>query len=122
MEDDSGAKHRLKPMQAKTPLLISQQISYNARQSIKMEMFSEVKHMMFLDSGKTKLDLIFNKEEFYAGEIAIAQCLLDNSSCKKDIKCLKLKFKREIKWSIRDDKRKDKETLLKKEFPGVAAG
>ena len=26
MEDDSGAKHRLKAMQAKTPLIISQQI------------------------------------------------------------------------------------------------
>lgn len=88
-----------------------------------MEMFSEVKQMMFLDSGKTKLDLIFNKEEFYAGETAIAQCLLDNSSCKKDIKCLKMKFKRDfLGQNLKGEKFKFNETLLKKEFPGVAAG
>lgn len=79
--------------------------------------------MMFLDSGKTKVDFVFNKEEFYAGETVVAQCLVDNSTCKKDIKCIKMKFKRDFFGkTLHGDKFKFKETLSKKEFPGVAAG
>jgi hypothetical protein len=97
--------------------------SINPRTNIKMEVCGKVKTFFFMDKGSAKLEATFNKDSFDVGETAVAECFIDNTNCEKDIKCVKLKFRRLFKAKVSHciEFTKD-ETIIKREFAGMHKG
>lgn len=91
--DQSGNPKPMHPMIAKRMLVISRQ-PINTRFNIPMQLEGKVKTLFFVNQGSTKANIIFNKDQFHIGEQALVKCEIDNSACEKDIKCIKLKFRR----------------------------
>jgi hypothetical protein len=58
------------------------------------------------------------------GETARAICLVDNTHCDKDVKCIKFKWRRLIHTKSKNGTRtfKKHKTLSKLEFPGMPSG
>ena len=56
--------------------------------------------------------------------MASALCQVDNSKCDKDIKCITFKLRRLVYANTNNNSEKFENscTLLKNEYPGVAAG
>jgi len=97
--------------------------SINPKTNIKMEVCGKVKTLFFVDKGSAKLEAIFNKDTFNVGETAVVECLVDNTNCEKNIKCVKLKFRRLMKAKVSHciEYTKD-ETIIKREFAGMHKG
>ena len=79
--------------------------------------------MFFVKQGLSRVDVAFEKDAYEFGDIARAQCEIDNTKCEKDIQKVKFKLRRMI-HCVTKDKRTFKEniTLAKVERPGVKAG
>lgn len=79
--------------------------------------------MFFVKQGSAKVDVTFSKDAFEFGEMAYADCVINNNECDKEVKMIKFKLKRLI-YAVAKDKYKFKlnETLARGEFPGVVAG
>jgi len=116
-------KMKFKPMYAKRPVIITANELSKINIDRKITLESKVKTMFFVKKGSARVEVTFNKDAFEFGETALAECIVDNRECEKDVKKIKFKLKRLI-YAVAKDKFKLKynDTLAEAEFPGVEAG
>lgn len=120
IKDNSGAAKPLFPMEAKRPILITQNALQNMKENRSLTLDKNIKTMFFVKQGNSKVDVTFNKDCFVLGDTASAIVNIDNSKCEKDIKNVKFKLRRLIHGIAKDTwKFKFNKTLKKIEYPGI---
>jgi hypothetical protein len=88
-----------------------------------MEKCGDIKTLFFFDKGSSKIQATFDKDSYNIGETAHVECLVDNTGCKKSIRCLKIKFRRLISGTIsRHTSHKKDEIIIKRKFDGIKKG
>jgi hypothetical protein len=79
------------------PFIVNQPGGLLVGRNIKVSHSQEINNCCCISNGTTKMATLFEKSEYYPGEIANLRVEVDNSQCTEDIKCIDAVLRQNLK-------------------------